>query len=117
MTDEKGVGSLPDAGTIQPGDPGHIETHDEMARLVQVAADSLGIILDPPAPKPAVIGEYGHVDAHNTLLANLEQVAAAGGGGLPGELPGLGGWAEITEATGQSEALRLQRWRHGLGGV
>ena len=100
MSDEKGVGSLPDAGTIKPGAPGHIEDHDEMARLMQVAADALGITLDPPPPPPAVIGEYGHVQAHNTLLANIEQLAEAGGGGLPGELPGIGGWATMVAVTG-----------------
>lgn len=100
MSDQKGVGGLPDAGTIKPGAPGHIEDHDEMARLMQVAADTLGITLDPPAPPPAVIGENGHVDAHNTLLANIEQLAAAGGGGLPGELPGIGGWSDVTAVTG-----------------
>ena len=100
MSKEKGVGGLPDAGTIKPGAPGHIEDHDEMSRLMQQAADTLGIVLDPPPPPPAVVGEYGHVDAHNTLLANIEQLAEAGGGGLPGELPGIGGWSEVSAVTG-----------------
>ncbi len=83
MTDDR-VAGLPDAGTIQPGDPGHIETHDRMAELMQFAAERIGIILDPPAPKPAVIGEYGHVDAHNTLLANIEQIAREAGTAVGG---------------------------------
>lgn len=89
------VGSLPEPGDINPGDPGHIAVHDEMAQIVQEAADAAGIILDPPAPPPAVVGQYGHVDAHNRLLANLEQLAEAGviGGGAPGA-------AVLTSATG-----------------
>ncbi len=83
MTDDR-VAGLPDAGTIQPGDPGHIETHDRMAELMQFAAERIGVILDPPAPKPAVIGEYGHVDAHNTLLANIEQIAREAGTAVGG---------------------------------
>ena len=83
MTDDR-VAGLPDAGTIQPGDPGHIETHDRMAELMQFAAERIGIILDPPAPKPAVIGEYGHVQAHNDLLANIEQIAREAGTAVGG---------------------------------
>jgi len=83
MTDDR-VAGLPDAGTIEPGDPGHIETHDRMAELMQFAAERIGIVLDPPPPKPAVIGEYGHVQAHNDLLANIEQIAREAGTAVGG---------------------------------
>lgn len=63
--------------TIQPGDPNGIAEHNALsARVGQVAAQ-LGVTVD--LPPVAVLGQSGHVDAHNKLRAAIEKVATEGG--------------------------------------
>lgn len=63
--------------TIQPGDPNGIAEHNDLTALVAQVAALQGVTVD--LPPVAVLGQPGHVDAHNKLRAAIDAVATQGG--------------------------------------
>lgn len=63
--------------TIQPGDPNGIAEHNALRADAAAAAALAGVVVD--LPPIAVLGQSGHVDAHNKLRAALEAIAAGAG--------------------------------------
>lgn len=63
--------------TIQPGDPNGIAEHNALTERVAQVASQFGVVVD--LPPVAVLGQSGHVDAHNKLRTAIEKIAAEAG--------------------------------------
>lgn len=99
--------------TFAIGDPAHINLgHNDLLALIQEQADRFMVTVT--LPDTAGLGDTGHVDDHNLIVAALQAIADAPGGASPPVVDEGAStnvtFSTLTDPDGDGKNYRLARW-------